>query len=217
MFDLHCHSLLSDGVLLPSEIAVRYLDKGYKAIAITDHADYSNIKATIDAILNFTHHWPKDTKINVLPGIELTHLPLEQFQPLAKYARSQGIKVIVAHGETLAEPVIKGTNLAAIKADIDILAHPGLITDKEAKLAKEKGIFLEITARQGHRDTNAHVVEKALKYKVKLILNSDSHQPQDILEPAQLKKIALNAGLSEKDITRIYRDTKAFIKKGGVE
>jgi histidinol phosphatase-like PHP family hydrolase len=200
--------------LLPSEIAVRYLAKGYKAVAITDHADYSNIKTTIEAILNFTRHWPKDAKINVLPGIELTHLPLEQFEPLAKYARCQGIKVIVGHGETLAEPVIKGTNLAAIKADIDILAHPGLITDKEAELAKEKGIFLEITARQGHRDTNTHVVEQALKYKVKLILNSDSHQPQDILEPAQLKKIALNVGLSEKDITRIYRDTEAFIKGG---
>ncbi|MFA5362653.1 MAG: PHP domain-containing protein, partial [Candidatus Omnitrophota bacterium] len=42
MYNLHCHSLLSDGNLLPSEVAVRYLAQGFKTIAITDHADYSN-------------------------------------------------------------------------------------------------------------------------------------------------------------------------------
>ena len=111
--------------MLPSEVAVRYLSLGYQVIAITDHADYSNIDLIIKAILKFTQHWPKDFKIKILPGIELTHLPPEQFKPLAKYARLKGIKIIVGHGETLVEPVIKGTNLAALEADIDILAHPG--------------------------------------------------------------------------------------------
>ena len=41
MFDLHTHSLLSDGELLPSELARRYEEKGFRAIAITDHADVS--------------------------------------------------------------------------------------------------------------------------------------------------------------------------------
>ena len=114
MFNLHSHSLLSDGVLLPSEVAVRYLALGYKAIAITDHVDYSNIESTVKSILEFTKHWPKDMGIKVFPGVELTHLPLKQFKPLAKYARNKGIKVILAHGETLVEPVIKGTNRAAL-------------------------------------------------------------------------------------------------------
>ena len=139
MFNLHTHSLLSDGCLLPSELAVRYASKGYKVIAITDHVDYCNIEPTVKAILNFTKHWPKNSPIKVLPGIELTHLPLEQFKPLASYARKQGIKIIIGHGETPAEPVIKGTNRAALEADIDILAHPGKITDSDIKLAKKKG------------------------------------------------------------------------------
>ncbi len=213
MYDLHCHSLLSDGALLPSEIAVRYMAKGYKAIAITDHADYSNIESCIDGMINFIQHCSRRSPIKVLPGIELTHLSLEQFKPLAKYARNRGIKVILAHGETLMEPVLKGTNLAALKADIDILAHPGLITDQEVKLAKEKNIFLEITARRGHCDTNLHVVEKAHKFGAKLILNNDSHHPDDILEPGVLKKIALSAGVSRKQIEKIYKDTEHFIKK----
>ena len=116
MYNLHCHSLLSDGDLLASELAVRFQALGYKAIAITDHADYSNIDTLINSIMQFSRHWPKNSKLKVLPGIELTHLPLEQYKPLAKYAREQGIKIIIGHGETLAEPVIKGTNRACLEA-----------------------------------------------------------------------------------------------------
>ena len=213
MYDLHCHSLLSDGVLLPSEIAVRYQFLGYKAIAITDHADYSNIELTIKAILKFTRRWPKNSKIKVLPGIELTHLPLEQFKPLAKYARNKGVKIIVGHGETSVEPVIKGTNAAALAADIDILAHPGLMSDTDIKLAKKRGIFLEITSRSGHCDTNSHIAERALKLGAKLIINNDSHAPEDIIGPEQLRSIALRAGLTSEQIDNIYRDVKKILLK----
>lgn len=218
MYDLHTHSLLSDGDLLPSEVAVRYLALGFKTIAITDHVDYSNIKPVIHAILEFTKNWPKDSlPINVLPGIELTHLPLEQFKPLAKYARSQGIKIILAHGETVAEPVIKGTNLAALEADIDILAHPGLITDREVKLAKKKGIFLEITTRRGHKVTDNHVVKKALKFGARLIFNTDSHAPEDIITAAEIMKVAKKSGLNQRQIDKIYADVSRFLKKSGTE
>lgn len=214
MYNLHCHSLLSDGVLLPSEVAVRYAAVGYKAIAITDHADYSNVELIVRSILNFTKHWSRESKIiEVLPGIELTHLPLEQIGPLAKYARKEGISVIIAHGETLVEPVLKGTNRAALEADIDILAHPGLISDAEVKLAGEKDIFLEVTTRKGHSDTNPHVVKKALELKAKLIINNDSHLPEDIIAPDELIDYCLKAGLSREDINKIYKDVNVFLKK----
>jgi histidinol phosphatase-like PHP family hydrolase len=205
MYDLHTHSLLSDGVLLPSEVAVRYLAQGFRAIAITDHADYSNYKTIIAGILEFTRHWPKNSKIKVLPGIEFTHLPLEQFKPLVAYSRKQGIRVIVAHGETPAEPVSPGTNAAAIKAGIDILAHPGRITDEDVKLAKKKGVFLEVTCRRGHRVTDSHVVKKALAFGANLILNTDSHAPEDIITPSEIIKVARQSGLTPGQINTIYR------------
>jgi putative hydrolase len=219
MFDLHTHSLLSDGVLLPSEVAVRYAAVGYKAIAICDHVDYSNIENITDSILEFTGHWPKETGITVFPGIELTHLPLSQFAPLAKYARERGIKIIVGHGQTLAEPVIKGANIAALEADIDILAHPGLISEEEVRLSKKRGIFLEVTSRKGHSDTNAHVIEAALKSGARLVLNSDSHRPEDIIAPDQLTGIVEKCGLSHKEINRIFQEVGKFLskKEGGKE
>ncbi len=213
MYNLHCHSLLSDGALLPSELAVRHLSAGYKVIAITDHVDYSNIETTTKAILKFTQRWPKNSEITVLPGIELTHIPLEQFKPLVKYARHVGIKIIVGHGETPVEPVIKGTNRAALEAGIDILAHPGLITDADIKLSIEKNIFLEITTRQGHADTNNHVAKNALRAGANLILNTDAHAPIDIITPLELKKIGLAAGLSDNQINEIYNKINSFLTR----
>lgn len=211
MYNLHTHSLLSDGCLLPSELAVRFAAAGYKAIAITDHVDYSNIESTVRAILSFTKHWPKNSPIKVLPGVELTHLPLEQFKPLAKYARRAGIKVIIGHGETPAEPVIPGTNRAALEADIDILAHPGKITDSDVKLAKRRKVFLEITARSGHCQTNAFVAKLALKHGANLILNLDAHNPQDIIAPRKLISFGRAAGLSLKEIEGTYLNVSRYL------
>lgn len=215
MYDLHTHSLLSDGALLASELAVRYMAAGYKIIAICDHADYSNIENITGSILNFTRNWPAELPIKVLPGIELTHLPLEQFKPLAKYARSKGIKIIVAHGQTPAEPVIKGTNRAALEADIDILAHPGLISDGDVRLAKEKGVFLEITARIGHRDANNHVAKLALELGARMIIETDCHSPEDILTNEQLKEVAFRAGISLEQTEKIFLDVEKFLKTKG--
>ena len=123
------------------------------------------------------------------------------------------MKIIVGHGETLVEPVIRGTNLAALEADIDILAHPGLISKTEAKLAKKKGIFLEITSRKGHCDTNPHIVEQALKTQAKLMLNTDSHSPEDIISREQLIKVARYAGLGQKEIDKMYEEVKKFLRE----
>lgn len=216
MYDLHTHSLLSDGALLPSEVCVRYAAKGYKVIAITDHVDYSNIETVAEAIVKFTRCWPKDAAIKVLPGVELSHLPPEQFKPLVHYARKKGIKIIIGHGETTVEPVIKGTNRAAIEAGIDILAHPGLITEADAQLARQRRVFLEVTARAGHCNTNAHVVEAALKAGADLTLDTDSHTPDDIITPEELKNFARSSGLSDDKLTDIYIKIENFLKTKGV-
>jgi len=215
-YNLHAHTFLSDGELLPSEVAVRYLAQGYSAIAITDHADYSNIKTLVKAVTKFCRNWPKNSPIRVLPGVELTHLPPVQFKPLAKYARGEGIKVIIAHGETPVEPVAKDTNKLALEADIDILAHPGLITDEDTIAAKERSIFLEVTSRSGHAKTNNHVIAQARKFSAKLILNNDSHRPEDIISPDELTKVALNLGLSQTEIEKIYKDVSIFLTKGRI-
>jgi histidinol phosphatase-like PHP family hydrolase len=216
-YNLHAHTLLSDGQLLPSEVAVRYMTAGYKVIALTDHADYSNIKTMLKATTEFCRRWPKNSSIQILPGVELTHLPPEQFKPLAAYARKQGAKIIIAHGETTVEPVVKETNRLALLADIDILAHPGLISDNDTKLAEKRGIFLEITSRRGHSDTNKHVLKQARNFGAKLILNNDSHSPEDIITAGQLFNAGIEAGLTEKEIEKMNVEVGSLLKKRGIK
>ena len=66
-----------------------------------------------------------------------------------RWPADSGAELVVVHGETPAEPVRPGTNRAALEAGVDILAHPGFLTQAEAELAREKGVCLEITSRAG--------------------------------------------------------------------
>ncbi|MBW2171526.1 MAG: histidinol phosphate phosphatase domain-containing protein [Deltaproteobacteria bacterium] len=195
MIDLHTHSIFSDGVLVPSELVRRAEVHGVEAIAITDHADASNLDFIIPRIVAVAEALNDVKHIRVIPGIELTHIPPSHIPSLADQARSLGAKVVVLHGETIVEPVKLGTNRAGLRADIDILAHPGLITDEEAAMAAENGVFLEITARKGHSLTNGHVAKLAKKHGAGLVLNSDAHEPSDLITPKQAEQIALGAGL----------------------
>ncbi len=125
MIDLHTHTIFSDGELIPAELVRRAVAAGYKAIALTDHIDQSNIDLVIPRIAKAVNALREMVPIAVMVGAELTHVPPRQIADLAKEARTLGAQIVVVHGETLVEPVLEGTNRAAIEAGIDILAHPG--------------------------------------------------------------------------------------------
>jgi len=213
MIDLHTHTLLSDGLLLPSELVRRAEVKGYKAIAITDHVDGSNIETVVGQILKVCRELSHFSKLKVIAGVELTHIPLNQFTELIEYTRAQGIKLILAHGETLVEPVIPGTNKKALSSDIDILSHPGLITLAEAKLAAKKDICLELTSRKGHCLSNGHVATIALEAKAKLVINTDSHNPEDLISKEEALKIGLGAGLNLVQVKQAFCNSAWLVQK----
>jgi len=211
VIDLHTHSIFSDGVLIPSELVRRAEVLGLKAIGITDHADASNLDFIIPRIVAVAERLNRVNHIKTVPGIELTHVPPGQISSLAEQARSLGAKIVVVHGETIAEPVVPGTNRAALSADIDILAHPGLISEEDVVMAAGKGIFLEISARKGHSLTNGHVAKLAGKHGAKLVLNSDAHEPSDLITEQQARQIVLGAGLSQDDFERMQKNAESLL------
>ncbi len=211
MIDLHTHSIFSDGVLIPSELVRRAESIGLTGIGITDHGDLSNLDFIIPRIVAIAQELNRVLKIRVVPGIEITHVPPALFKPAVKKARALGAKLVVAHGETIVEPVAPGTNRAALDSDIDVLAHPGLITEEEVLKAKEKGILLEITARKGHALTNGHVARLAQKYGAKLVINTDAHEPGDLIDDNLGKQIVCGAGLSEQDFVIMQQNAAKFL------
>ncbi len=197
MIDLHTHSIFSDGELLPSELVRRAVVHGYTAIAITDHVDFTNIEHVLDGTKK-ARYLEEVWDIRVLAGVEITHVPPQKISALVDLARELGAEIVVVHGETLVEPVLPGTNRAAIKAGADILAHPGLISKEDAMLAADVGVCLEITARCGHNRANGHVVRIAEEVGADMIVGTDSHSPGDLVTDDEALKIAMGAGLSEK-------------------
>jgi len=213
MIDLHTHSLFSDGELVPAELVRRARTKGYEGIAITDHADCSNLDWIIPRIVHFCEKLKKEDNFWVVPGIELTHVDPESIFLLTRQSRKLGAKLVLVHGETIVEPVSPGTNRAALEAGIDILAHPGLITEEEVSMASEKGILLEISSRQGHSLTNGHIAKLAKKFGAPLIINTDTHGPDDLIDSFQAQQIVLGAGLSEVDWKHMMNNAQKLLKR----
>jgi histidinol phosphatase-like PHP family hydrolase len=188
--------------------------KGYTVLGITDHVDLSNLDLVVPQIAEFCEKINRiEKEIQVIPGAELTHLPPSLIPELASRAREKGAILVLVHGETILEPVPRGTNRAALDADIDILAHPGFISEEEVKIARERGLFLEISARSGHCLTNGHVAKLATSLGAELILNTDAHAAEDLITLEQTRKILLGTGLPALKITEIMENSQRLARK----
>ena len=212
MISLHTHTIFSDGELLPSELARRCEANGYRCLAITDHCDSSNVEEIVTGVSKAVNDFNRTSKLKVLAGVEITHVDPSIIGELTRKARQFGAKIVVVHGETIVEPVKKGTNLAAIKAGVDILAHPGFISKKEVELAKEKGVYLELTTRKGHSLTNGHVANLALECGAPMVLNTDAHTPADLVKRDFALKVAMGAGLTLSQAERLLDNSEKLAK-----
>lgn len=198
--DFHMHSLFSDGELLPMELIRRAAAADHRAIAITDHASFSNLEHVIKSVsmdCKKSNAWG----IEAIPGVELTHVPVRYIDDAVRKSRKAGAEIIVIHGETPVEPVEPGTNHKAVaNPDVDILAHPGMISLDDAELAAKNKVYLEISCRRGHSLGNGHVVAMARETKAKLLVNTDTHAPEDLSTMAFATTVARGSGLAPEEV-----------------
>ena len=214
MYDFHTHTFLSDGVLSPIELIRRAVHIGYEVMAITDHVGPGNLEFILNARKKDCELAEKHWDIQVIPGVEITHTPKGDIDRLAKEARRLGAGIVNVHGETIMEPVEPGTNMAAVSSNnVDILAHPGLITGEEASIAASNGVFLEVSGRKGHGLANGHVVKTAALAGAQLILDSDAHEPQDLMTPEYAEKVAIGAGLSPERAISLLNTSPLILLK----
>jgi len=199
MIDLHTHTIFSDGECVASELIRRAAVQGYRAMALTDHADMSNFDLIIPRIVLACEENEKYRGLRVIPGIELTHVPPPLIARYVEKSRDLGAKIVIVHGESPVEPVEPGTNRAAIEAGADILSHPGLISIHDAALAAERGVCLELSARKGHCLANGHVAAAARQTGAYLVLNTDAHAPDDLITEEKARTVAFGAGLTKAE------------------
>jgi putative hydrolase len=215
MIDLHTHSLFSDGELLPSELIRRFEEMGYSYVAITDHVDSSNLDFVIPRMVEVAKDLNPRQPVRVIPGVEITHVPPILIESLVNKARKLGAEIVLVHGETIVEPVPEGTNKAAILSGVDILAHPGLISREDVELAAKKGVYLEISSRQGHSLTNGHVARLAKDLGARLVLNSDAHCISDLMTRQFAHRVARGSGLGDDALDELLANSRNLVDRIG--
>ncbi len=198
-YELHAHTYLVDGELLPSEMLRRAEVKDHAALVFDEHVDVSNLEEAVTKLAETCDELRGRYRVEPVPGAELTHVPPETVPDMAEEARDNGARVVLVHGETPAEPVAPGTNEAAVTCDaVDVLAHPGLIEPELAAEAAENGVALELTTKPGHCLANGWVARIAMEVRAPLVLNTDAHGPEDLLTPEEAAVAALGAGVPRR-------------------
>lgn len=206
--EFHCHSIFSDGSLLPAALVREAEVRGHSALAITDHVDASNLEAVLKALTKFEKETRGQLPLKFFPGAEVSYVRPPFLAQYCRKARQNGARIIIVHGESPVEQVYPGTNHAAVKDAglVDILAHPGNITEEDVILAAKNGVFLEITARKGHREGNRHVAEMARQFKAKCVVDTDCHNESDMITQEQAYALCKEAGMTDEEALQTVRD-----------
>ena len=195
--DLHTHSSLSDGDLLPSEMLRHGELLGYDVLAITDHADASNLDELLAHLQCFARDGAGEFGVRFVPGVELTVVPPPQIAGLARRAPELGALQVVVHGE------FPGEQVAIQCPDVDMQAHPGFVDEEDAALAAANGTRLELTSKGGHCLTNCQVAGIACLTGARLLVDTDTHRPHDMKGQADV-----GAGLGQDEV-EVALDTHA--------
>lgn len=212
LYNFHMHTTLSDGEVSPVELLRWAVTKGYTAVALTDHAGLAELPWLAEQLGRSCRIAQEHWGIRAIPGVELTHLPPALIPEAARAAKEAGLELVVVHGETPVEPVQPGTNAAALSSPhVDILGHPGLLSDEEARMAAERGIFVEITARRGHSLANGLVARRALDAGARLILDSDAHTAGDLFDAAFARTVLRGAGVPEDRLDEVLLENPQLL------
>jgi putative hydrolase len=179
----------------------------HQVLAITDHLMRDDPVPLMTRLLREAKAWDHGEFIPLV-GVEISMLPPRQIADVARAARRAGAQIIIVHGETLAEPVYPGTNRAAITSgEVDILAHPGLLTARDAELAAAHDVVLELTARRGHAFTNGHVARRGREAKAPMVLDSDAHSTTDLVGYPRARALTEGAGLMPGELEKVLGGT----------
>jgi histidinol phosphatase-like PHP family hydrolase len=218
VYDFHTHTFLSEGSLSPLELIYKAIKNNYCAIAITDHVGIGSLERIIVEVTKdcalAQAHW----NIIAIPGVELTLVPAAAIAQTAKQAKELGARLVLVHGETGLESIEPGTNLAAVSSPhVDILAHPGLLSLREAEAAAANGVFIEVTARRAYSSRNGYITKIARLAGAKLLINSDAHDKEELLTPSLAHAIAQGAGLDERETeTTLEANPRLLLQKLGL-
>jgi len=80
-------------------------------------------------------------------------------------------------------------------------------------LARQNGVYLEITSRAGHSLTNGHVARVASEAGALLVIDTDSHEPRDLISRQRAVEILVGVGLTDDRAQDVLRNNERLLAK----
>ncbi|MGA7923336.1 MAG: histidinol phosphate phosphatase domain-containing protein [Thermoplasmata archaeon] len=215
-YDFHAHTYCTDGEASATDMWWAAEHLAHRALAITDHVGFEDPKPLLTRLHEEARAW-EDQPMKTLVGVEITDVLPHKIAEAVRRARTSGAQIVIVHGESIVHNVPPGTNRAALEnGDVDVLAHPGLLTPQEAELAHAHDTILELSGRAGHSLTNGHVARLALEAHVGLVVDSDAHTTHDLIPFRMAEMLAQGAGLPDREVRRTLAETpRALLRRCG--
>ncbi len=225
--DLHCHTKWNGGKNTIEEMVKTALERGYEYLGISDHTKFLRIERGLDEkklseqrkeIEKLNEKFKKDgIKFKVLQGAETNILKDGSIDIKDEALKKLDYAIAGIHSnfkmpkKEMTERVIKAMKNPYIK----IISHPtGRILKrrdefqidigKVIRAAKEYNVILEINSYPERLDLNDINIREAIKYGVKLVINTDAHH-KDQLRYMEFGVYQARRGWAEKkDIINTY-------------
>lgn len=218
--DLHCHTTASDGQNSIEEMCEAAMTKGYDYIGISEHTrtlgvagglDEKGLLSQNEQIKKINEKFKKQGKsFKIFHGCELNILKDGSVDIKDEVLEKLDYTIASIHSLMKMEKIemTKRIVKAMENPNIDIIGHPTtrligrrdeiqIDFDKILQVAKKTGTILEINASPDRLDLNGFYIRRAKNFGVKMIINTDAHQKEQ-LEQIQFGVWQARKGWAEK-------------------
>ncbi len=225
--DLHCHSNWNGGEDSIEDLAREAMKMGYQYLGISDHTKFLRIERGLDEkqlekqrkeIDKLNSKFKiQNLKFKILQGCEANILPDGSIDIQDEFLKKLDYVIAGVHSafKMPKEKMTKRIIRAMKNPNVDIISHPtGRILKKRdeyqidfdeiLRVAKETNTILEINSYPERLDLNDINIKKAKEAGVKMVINTDTHQ-KDQLRYIEFGIAMARRGWAEKnDIINTY-------------
>ncbi|MCX6723882.1 MAG: DNA polymerase/3'-5' exonuclease PolX [Candidatus Staskawiczbacteria bacterium] len=201
--DLHCHTVASDGKDSIEEMVRSAMDLGYEYVGISDHTKFLGVTNGLDEKEILKQHKKieelnakfkkQNLKFRVLHGCEADIMLDGSLNAKDEILEKLDYVIASVHsGMKMEKKKMTARIIKAIKnRNVDIFGHPTgrligkrdeyqMDFDKILEVAKENGTILEINSSPLRLDLNGFNIRRAKTHGLKMIINTDSHNKEQL-------------------------------------
>jgi DNA polymerase (family 10) len=233
--DLHCHTVASDGRNTVERMAGAARERGYEYLAITDHSASHGFGNDVspDALRRHAEHVRRvDAELEdlrLLAGSEVNVLPDGSLDYDDELLGELDWIIASLHSSfRMGEAAMTERMVRAIEHPlVDAIGHPtgrlierrrpyGLDVERVVEAAVRTGTFLEINANPDRRDLSDVNARLAVEGGAKLVIDSDAHGVERLVNVRYGVATARRAWLTADDVanTRSWAELDGMRKRG---